>query len=261
MFAQEQAARYQAAGSDRAPARSRTPSNTARACASRRRRSDPRRPRWRALERQVDALKAQRNSAEANLRPGGGAARPGRAQPVLHHRQRRPARADRQPHRRRRRSTRPSEPALTMFVPDDIWVARTSRRRSSTPCGRASRSRWDRRLSGADPPRPCRERPAGIGHRFLPAAGRERDGQLREDRPARAGQDRHGQHRRSDVTLGPGMSVVPTVRDQSRAVLLGTARGAPALAAQPAPRRQVRERGDATRAPPLRRARRARAPG
>src|SRR5262249_40207511 len=50
----------------------------------------------------------------------------------------------------------------------------------------------DRRLPGTHHPRSCRQRSARIRHRVLAAAGAKRDRQLRQDRPTRSGQDRHG---------------------------------------------------------------------
>ena len=143
-------------------------------------------------QRQVEALKAQRNSAVASFAQAKAqrdqaklnlsyttvmAAQPGRvvnltaavgqfAQPGTN---------------------------LTMFVPDQIWVTanfkeiQLDRMRPGEPV-----TLEDRRLSGTRHPRPCRQRAARIRHRVLATAGAERHWQLRQDRPAGAGQDRHG---------------------------------------------------------------------
>ena len=91
----------------------------------------------RAPDRHAEGAARQRRGQSP---AGGGAARPGRAQPVLHHRQGRPARPGREPHGRRRRSTRPWEPRSPCSCPTTSGWSRTSRRRSSTTCGPASRS-------------------------------------------------------------------------------------------------------------------------
>ena len=59
--------------------------------------------------------------------------------------------------------------------------------------------------------RPCREHPERQRRRLQPAAGGERDRQLRQGGAARAGEDRVRQ-RRPMCLLGPGMSVVPDVK-------------------------------------------------
>ena len=116
--------------------------------------------------------------------------------------------------------------ALTMFVPDDVWVTANFKEtqldamRPGQPV-----DDHDRRLSGPDPPRPCRQRPARLGHGVLAAAGRERHRQLRQDRPARAGQDHHrqcaGRRRARARHVGRADRA-----DQSRAVALRAAEGA-----------------------------------
>ena len=61
------------------------------------------------------------------------------------------------------------------------------------------------------PPRPYRQRPAGIGHRVLAAAGAKCDRQLVkivQRVPVKIVIDNPP----ADVALGPGMSVDPTVR-------------------------------------------------
>ena len=176
-----------------APARFRTPSNTARASASRRRPSLTAKASLAAAQRQVDALKAQRKSAEANLAQTIAQRRSGRAQPVLHRRRRRPARTGRQPHRGGRRIRDGRNGAFHVRSGRHLGHRQLQGDATRRDAARAARHHDDRRLPGADHPGPCRQRPAGLGHGLFVAAGRKRDGKLRQDRPARAGQDRHGQ--------------------------------------------------------------------
>ena len=83
---------------------------------------------------------------------------------------------------------------LTMFVPDQIWVTANFKEIQLDKMRPGEQGDLeDRRLSGPHHPGPCRQRPAGLRHRVLAAAGAERHRQLRQDRAARAGQDRHGQ--------------------------------------------------------------------
>ncbi len=79
---------------------------------------------------------------------------------------------------------------LTMFVPDEIWVVanfketQLDRMRPGQPVEMEIDAYPDTRL-----PRPCRQRPARLRPGLLAAAARKRDRQLRQDRPAGAGQD------------------------------------------------------------------------
>ncbi len=68
----------------------------------------------------------------------------------------------------------------------------------------------DRRLPRPQIHRPYRQHSGRQRHRLQPAPGRECDRQLRQDRAAHPGQDRVRSP--PDVELGPGMSVVPTVK-------------------------------------------------
>ena len=82
---------------------------------------------------------------------------------------------------------------LTMFVPDEIWVAANFKETqleldAARPAGDAD----DRRLSGPRHSRPRCQRPIGVGPGVFAAAARKRHRQLGQDRAARAGQDRHG---------------------------------------------------------------------
>src|SRR5262249_36537103 len=83
-------------------------------------------------------------------------------------------------------------------------------------------------------PRSCRQRSARIRHRVLAAAGAERDRQLRQDRPTRSGQDRHGRpagRRRAR----PGHVGRPDRASRSQALAPRAAEGV-AMSAAPAPR-------------------------
>ena len=92
--------------------------------------------------------------------------------------------------------------ALSMFVPDDIWVtANFKETQLDAHAAGAAGDHRDRRLSRSRLPRPCRQRPARFRHGLLAAAGRERHRQLRQDRPARAGQDRRWTIRRPTSRL------------------------------------------------------------
>ncbi len=144
-------------------------------------------------QRQIEALKAQRNSAVASLAQA--KAQRDQAQLNLSYTTVTAA----QPGRVVNLSAAVGQFAqpgtnLTMFVPDDIWVTANFKETQLDRMrpGRAGDAR-DRRLSGTHDPRPCRQRSARIRHRVLAAAGPECHRQLRQDRPARAGQDRHGQ--------------------------------------------------------------------
>ena len=143
-----------------------------------------------AAARQLVVLKAQRGSAEANLAQADAqrdqaklnlsytivtAAQPGRvvqlsgavgqyAQPGT---------------------------ALTMFVPDDIWVTANFKETQLDHMRPGQQvTLRHRRLSGSDDRGPCRQRAARLRHRLLAAAGGECHRQLRQGRPARAGEDR-----------------------------------------------------------------------
>ena len=86
-----------------------------------------------------NSLKAQRNTAVASLAAGAGATRPGAAQPVLHDRDARPSRdASSSSAPRSASSPRPAR-RCRCSCPTRSGSRRTSRRRSSTPCDRASR--------------------------------------------------------------------------------------------------------------------------
>ena len=84
--------------------------------------------------------------------------------------------------------------ALMMFVPRDVWVTANFKEtqldlmRPGQPVDID-----DRRLSRPHVQRPCRQHPVRQRHRVQPAAGGKRDRQLRQDRAARAGQDRFRQ--------------------------------------------------------------------
>ena len=101
---------------------------------------------------------------------------------------------------------------LTMFVPDEIWVTETTRRPSSTACGRGNRSTWrstptrnatSRVMSPASSPAPARPSrsspPENATGNFVKIVQRVPVKIILDNPPA-------------DVSLGPGMSVVPTVR-------------------------------------------------
>ena len=152
--------------------RSERPAVHARSCTSSRLRWRARKRRLKLAQRQVEALKAQRNSAVASLAQAKAqrdqaqlnlsyttvtAAQPGRvvnltaavgqfAQPGT---------------------------SLTMFVPDEIWVTANFKEtqldhmRPGEPVTLAIDAYPER-----DDPRPCRQRPARIRHRVLAAAGR-----------------------------------------------------------------------------------------
>ena len=120
VFAQQQAARYQDLAQERRGQRAECAAVRRRSCASSRRRWPPRkRPAGRAAagRRAEGAARERRRQPRA----GEGAARPGQAQPLLHHRPRRAA-------GRVVNLTAPvgqfAQPgtSLTMFVPDEIWV-------------------------------------------------------------------------------------------------------------------------------------------
>ena len=83
---------------------------------------------------------------------------------------------------------------LTMFVPDEIWVVanyketQLDRMRPGQPVDLEIDAYPERAL-----PRPSRQRPARLRPGLLAAAARKRHRQLRQDRPARAGQADPGQ--------------------------------------------------------------------
>ena len=81
--------------------------------------------------------------------------------------------------------------ALMMFVPREVWVTanfKETQLRSVRPGEPVDDH--DRRLSAPQVQRPRRQHPGRQRHRLQPAAGGKRDRQLRQDRAARAGQDR-----------------------------------------------------------------------
>ena len=100
-----------------------------------------------------------------------------------------------------------------MFVPDEIWVTanfketQLDRMRPGQPVDAR-----DRRLSGTRLPRPCRQRPARLGHRPSRCCRRENATgnyvKIVQRVPVKIVIDDPP----ADVALGPGMSVVPTVR-------------------------------------------------
>jgi membrane fusion protein, multidrug efflux system len=98
-----------------------------------------------------------------------------------------------------------------MFVPDDIWVwanFKESQLDYMRP-GTEGDAR-DRRLSGTHHPRPCRERPARVRHCVLAAVENATGNYVKivQRVPVKLVMDDPP----TDVALGPGMSVVPTVR-------------------------------------------------
>ena len=108
-----------------------------------------------------------------------------------------------------------------MFVPDEIWVTanfketQLDRMRPGQPVDAR-----DRRLSGARHPRPCRQRPARLRHRRSrccpPRTPPATYVKIVQRVPVKIVIDNPP----TDVALGPGMSVVPTVRVDPRAVAL-----------------------------------------
>ncbi len=144
-------------------------------------------------QRQIEALKAQRDSAVASLAQA--KAQREQAQLNLSYTT---VTAD-QPGRVVQLTAAVGQYAqpgtnLTMFVPDDIWIWANFKETQLDQMrpGAAGDDRH-RRLSGTHDPRSCRQRAARIRHRVLAASGRECHRQLGQDRAARAGQDRHGQ--------------------------------------------------------------------
>ena len=178
---------------ERAMARCRMPSNTARNC-------DSSRPALKSFEaslkvqqRQIEALKAQRTNAEANLQQA--IAQRDQAQLNLYYTTVTAA--------SRRRvvnlTAAPGEFAqtgtnLTMFVPDEIWVTANFKEnparsmRPGQPVTLTIDAYPEREIQ-----RPCRQRAARLRHGVLASSRAECDRQLRKDRAARAGKDRHRQ--------------------------------------------------------------------
>ncbi len=102
--------------------------------------------------------------------------------------------------------------SLTMFVPDEIWVTANFKETQLdlVASGTAGPLR-DRRLSGASDQRPRRQRAVRIRHGVLAAAGENATGnyvKIVQRVPVKIVID----NAPTDVTLGPGMSVLPTVR-------------------------------------------------
>ena len=163
-------------------------------------------------QRQIDTLKAQRALGGGEPRASAGPTRPGRAQPLLYDRHRRPAGPRRQPHRRRgaisrrRARTSPCSCPTKSGSTANFKETQLDRMRPGQPVDIEIDAYPERAFHGhVDSVQP------GSGTGVLAAAAGERHRQLRQDRPARAGQDHPGQSA-ADVALGPGMSVVPTVR-------------------------------------------------
>ena len=161
-----------APGANRLAAPFRTPSNTPRSCISSRPRCRRAQATLKLAQRQIEALKAQRDSAVASLAQA--KAQRDQAQLNLSYTTVTAA----QPGRVVKLSAAVGQFAqpgtsLTMFVPDDIWVTanfketQLDRMRPGQPV-----TLDDRRLSGTHDPRPCRQRSARIRHRLLAAAGR-----------------------------------------------------------------------------------------
>ena len=163
-------------------------------------------------ERQIDALKAQRGSAEANVAQ----ANAQRDQAAINLSYTIVTRG----WSRVASSTSAAASAqfaqpgtsLTMFVPDEIWIVANFKetqldRMRPRPAGLD----LDRRLSRTRLPRPCRERSAGSGTAFslLPAENATGNYvKIVQRVPVKIIIDNPP----TDVALGPGMSVVPTVR-------------------------------------------------
>ena len=80
--------------------------------------------------------------------------------------------------------------ALIMFVPREVWVTANFKETQLADAARPAGDDQHRRLSGPQVQRPRRQHPGRQRHRLQPAAGGKRDRQLRQDRAARAGQDR-----------------------------------------------------------------------
>ena len=83
---------------------------------------------------------------------------------------------------------------LTMFVPDEIWVTAKLQGDPARPHAAGATGRHgDRRLPGTRLQGSCRQRPARLRPGLLALAARKRHRQLRQDRPARPGQDHLGE--------------------------------------------------------------------
>ena len=80
--------------------------------------------------------------------------------------------------------------ALMMFVPREVWVTANFKETQFARCGRERRRHQNRCLSRPQLQGPRRQHPGRQRHGVQPAARRERHRQFRQDRPARAGQDR-----------------------------------------------------------------------
>ena len=95
----------------------------------------------------------------------------------------------------------------------------TSRRSSSTACGRAQKVDISvDAYPDLEADRPCRQHPAGLGLALHGVPAGERHRQLRQDRAARAGEDRHRQrHGSRTCRCRSACPSMPTVRLTHRA--------------------------------------------
>ena len=163
-------------------------------------------------QRQIDTLRAQRASQEASARASEGPTRPGQAQPLLYDRHRRPAGPRRQPQRAPSANMRQAGTNLSMFVPDEIWVVanyketQLDRMRPGQPVDIEIDAYPERDFHGhLDSVQP------GSGPAFSLLPPENATGnyvKIVQRVPVKLILDNPP----TDVSLGPGMSVVPTAR-------------------------------------------------
>ncbi len=142
---------------------------------------------------------------------GTGGTRPRQPQPRMDHDPGAQRRLDRAA-QRRARHLRASGQQLFSIVEPDVWITANFKENQLTRmrAGQPVRISVDA-YPDLQAARPRRQHPARLRLRVHRLPARERDRQLRQDRAARAGQDRHRQRPRPAAPLPLGISVEPTV--------------------------------------------------